>query len=440
MQRLNLANHTFRVGVFQYPPYIRLNEHGQVVAGIEGHLLKILENYFNFTSILIRFENYGHKNHNGTWTGMIGEIFANRMDISFSSTAMIYERYVDIDFLYPHWFDRYTYATLPPDELSVNNFDIFIRPFGMKVWFCIGLTFLLFTIFERIKYLMAITANLNRFSNIKSSANHHLVHIGIHLLFNQSYPNINRMNLAKKLIFIIWALCTVVLTNYYCSYLFSMISVPPNMAIDTMDKLVDACQSHQINIFGPDHTFISDSFGKSDDPLMKTMWKCLQLVDKIENYLPIPMAMKNRKNNHKQLAMISSVSRLIYAQIVLGTRSLYLPPLDKDASYFYQLMIALPISQTLRPYRHEFRMIIEYLRGSGLYRYWWEQEIQYAQLLNRNEKIHYDKTVFDGDFSILQINHLENVFLIYIAGISIGLCSIIIEIFIQKRQQSNSVQ
>lgn len=90
---------------------------------------------------------------------------------------------------------------------------------------------------------------------------------------------------------------------------------------------------------------------------MKTMWKCLQLVDKIENYLPIPMAMKNRKNNHKQLAMISSVSRLIYAQIVLGTRSLYLPPLDKDASYFYQLMIALPISQTLRPYRYEFRMM-----------------------------------------------------------------------------------
>lgn len=75
-----------------------------------------------------------------------------------------------------------------------------------------------------------------------------------------------------------------------------------------------------------------------------------------------------------------------------------------------------------------------------MYRYWWEQEIQYAQLLNRNEKIHYDKTVFDGDFSILQINHLENVFLIYIAGISIGLFSVIIEIFIHKRQQSNSVQ
>ena len=86
---------------------------------------------------------------------------------------------------------------------------------------------------------------------------------GSQQLFNQSYPNINRMNLAKKLIFIIWALCTVVLTNYYCSYLFSMISVPPNMAIDTMDKLVDACQSHQIDIFGPDHTFISDSFGVS---------------------------------------------------------------------------------------------------------------------------------------------------------------------------------
>lgn len=67
----------------QYPPYIRLNEHGQVVAGIEGHLLKILENYFNFTSILIRFENYGHKNHNGTWTGMIGEIFANVNSIHF---------------------------------------------------------------------------------------------------------------------------------------------------------------------------------------------------------------------------------------------------------------------------------------------------------------------------------------------------------------------
>lgn len=60
-----------------------MNEHGQVVAGIEGHLLKILENYFNFTSILIRFENYGHKNHNGTWTGMIGEIFANVNSIHF---------------------------------------------------------------------------------------------------------------------------------------------------------------------------------------------------------------------------------------------------------------------------------------------------------------------------------------------------------------------
>ena len=75
-----------------------MNEHGQVVAGIEGHLLKILENYFNFTSILIRFENYGHKNHNGTWTGMIGEIFANVNSIHFFFLLLENEKKINFIF------------------------------------------------------------------------------------------------------------------------------------------------------------------------------------------------------------------------------------------------------------------------------------------------------------------------------------------------------
>ncbi|OTF75275.1 hypothetical protein BLA29_011205 [Euroglyphus maynei] len=85
-------------------------------------------------------------------------------------------------------------------------------------------------------------------------------------------------------------------------------------------------------------------------------------MDRLENFLPIPMAMSNRDNYpNKQLAMLSSVSRLIYAQISLGKRTIYLPPLNRDASYFYQLMVALPISQTIRPYRYEFRMMYVFL-------------------------------------------------------------------------------
>ncbi|XP_075586613.1 glutamate receptor-like isoform X2 [Dermatophagoides farinae] len=432
--------------LLHFPPYIRLNHIGQVVGGVEGKMLETFQSYFNFSTIMINIQDdYGKENIDGTWSGMIGEINANRMDICFAGSAMIYRRFLNISYLYPHLVDKYSFVTLSPRKVPSNHFDMFIRPFEMNVWLSLFLVFISLFIADKIFQLYSPVKYGNSNNNEYYSENN-IIWICFRLLFRQqiSWPiNWIQWLVAGKLIIIIWTSCAAILTTYYSSYLYSVISVPPNEAIDTIEKLSDACQSNQIEVLAMNNSFIMDSLNSSTDPLLLSIHECIKFVDHKESLLPYQMLWEcstmdcqhnsyRRRRGLKQYAYLNSISRLYFAQLKVGTELIYMPPSNGDA-YFYDVFIALPISETLQPYSQSFNLVIEYLRASGLLYYWRAKEITWAKLEHRKQQVQIIRNIFDGDFSVLTVYHLENVFYVYLAGMIVASIILTNELFRNHR-------
>jgi hypothetical protein len=55
-------------------------------------------------------ELWGQKLHNGSWTGIFGEVFYNRADIAFGSTMLTIEKFRDLDFTVPYGAAKYVWV------------------------------------------------------------------------------------------------------------------------------------------------------------------------------------------------------------------------------------------------------------------------------------------------------------------------------------------
>lgn len=162
---------------------------------------------------------------------------------------MTYERYNHFKFLYPYTVDRLTFATIFPENQI--NFDLLIRPFSKEIWLCLWLSLSLFLIFQEFK--IYFNNSLLMKNTGKKSLNHHhhranIFYIAIRLLLKQQYQQLRWMKKLEKFCLIIWCMAIIVLHILYGTFLFSTLTIPTKMVIDTVDKLAEECGQNKIII------------------------------------------------------------------------------------------------------------------------------------------------------------------------------------------------
>ncbi|OTF76281.1 hypothetical protein BLA29_005764, partial [Euroglyphus maynei] len=263
MQRFSLTNKTFIAGINQYPPFIRIDADGTtILGGIEVEILYTLRDYFNFSTTFINtHDDYGQLQPNGTWTGMFGNLSTNRMDLSISGMVITEKRFGEnVTFLYPHWQEQYTFATLPPRLVKSHDINIFLRPFHMNVWLTLIIMFILL-------YLINIFVQCLLINKNEQSNNHRYQlpwSFGIRLLLNQTFrwKYMDQIAISMKFLLMTWSLAILILNNHYVSFLFSSLSLPPTMpTIDSIQKLNAECNRRNIEILVDDGSFIVDFLG-----------------------------------------------------------------------------------------------------------------------------------------------------------------------------------
>lgn len=157
-----------------------------------------------------------------------------------------------VNYLHPHWDDRFSFATTPIK--SEHYIEQFLHPFSFNVWLALLLSFIMFYLFDRLMS-MTITRR-NRYH----CHHKHCVWIALRLLFRQPYQwKIGKKKVAtfqsQRIIIGIWLLITVVLTSIYSGCIQSELTVPESNAIDSIDKLVDACESKRITLISTEKDF-----------------------------------------------------------------------------------------------------------------------------------------------------------------------------------------
>jgi len=125
----------FRVGTVARTPWTMRAKDGKV----HGYCVQLLEEMarrmdFNYTLLLA--DDFGHKQANGSWTGVVGDLVTGEVDIVVAAMTMTSEREEVIDFVAPY-FDQSGISIIirkPVREQSLFKFMQVLKP---QVWLAI---------------------------------------------------------------------------------------------------------------------------------------------------------------------------------------------------------------------------------------------------------------------------------------------------------------
>ncbi|XP_040566786.2 glutamate receptor ionotropic, delta-2-like [Lepeophtheirus salmonis] len=136
-----------KIAAEHWSPFFEITEdsNGNVsYSGIMWTALNFFATAMNFEYEILRPPDgqWGVRNENGEWNGMLGMVKRNEVDFALGPFAVIYEREQACDFTVPIDIDYW--AVIVPIQPH-QNYWIILRPFGLLLWLSLGLTTLLYT-------------------------------------------------------------------------------------------------------------------------------------------------------------------------------------------------------------------------------------------------------------------------------------------------------
>ncbi|ROT74111.1 hypothetical protein C7M84_007402 [Penaeus vannamei] len=131
-----LNGRTITIVLKHRPPYVLLGLEGRKVMNATGILIELLHSLvatynFSYTLKLPDDGQWGSIKDDGSWTGMVGEVFRNQQDMALGPTSITEEREKAIDFTQP--FDFEPWDIMIP--ASIENVDLWLtHAFSGLVW------------------------------------------------------------------------------------------------------------------------------------------------------------------------------------------------------------------------------------------------------------------------------------------------------------------
>ncbi|OTF72641.1 hypothetical protein BLA29_000855 [Euroglyphus maynei] len=406
--RLNLQNKTLTVAINSNAPYtfLRLDDEKNEwfpVGGSEIHLLETLSVYFNFTYEMVNCRrNYGRKNPNGTWSGLIGLLMEQQADFGIGGVSMNYDRSKAVSFLYPHQMDQVTFTTSAPSMTEYYS-HFLIEPFQSSVWHSFILCISICIILDRI------IKNYDRKTD--------LLWASLVLLLRQ--PRNIRTNVSNRA-FLVWIICwnigMFILTTAYAGCFYSLIAVPeiPH-EIDSVLELYHEVQSNEMIVTTVANSLYSDIVKNFPLDIGKNSREVIDAKDGFRSIL------KNKQTPH--FAFIAERKKLLYHRLISGEKFFYIPPEGFDSSLFLDIL-SVPVKPNF-PYIKEFDSTTKRLTTIGLFDYWNDREYQMLKKSNV-EIIVVDK--FSRQTIAFELIHLKSLYIVYIIGLSAATSALLFEI------------
>jgi hypothetical protein len=124
-------------------------------------LLSTLSQYFNFTWSSIYANNvWGNKLPNGSWNGMIGDVYNGKADMALGDLSLTYARKSAVDFSIPYLYTPVTFLTR--NDLRLSKIAI-LKPFNLDVWFAMIVTLIFSSLLMHI--CLSLTSNNSKLSH-----------------------------------------------------------------------------------------------------------------------------------------------------------------------------------------------------------------------------------------------------------------------------------
>uniref|UniRef100_A0A6P6YHK4 Uncharacterized protein LOC113798633 n=1 Tax=Dermatophagoides pteronyssinus TaxID=6956 RepID=A0A6P6YHK4_DERPT len=436
---LNLKQKSFTIGFMEDQPFIATNDRNER-KGIEVEMMETFAKKFNFT---INYQNF----RQSSWSNLYDNLTNGDIDFGMGGTVITAERFEKVSYLYPHIFDKFTFAT-SPSIANLNHFDlnILIRPMDSSVWLLLALTLIIILFVGRLFQTVQPSIQLN---NHHQNIRHDLFDICIHHLFRQSVPLLRLANRQTKICSMFWTFTAViVLANNYTGSLCSMLALPSHYTMDTVKELAQQLRNNpNLHTLGIANSRPYKSLILSNVEEIKLIGQRMEYISTYDSAIRMIIEQSRRQktfsSNGSSYVFMASRLRLIFEMISFG-KNLVFVPLHTEAANLYPLYVAVAATKSFA-HRKQFDRIIFYLHSSGILNHWIRMEA-FRTIASRNSTINHQRDNNDIDqqqqqedkskmsifnsyvaMNNLEFDDLKSIFILYIISISITWIIFLIE-------------
>ncbi|GFU53009.1 glutamate receptor ionotropic, kainate 3 [Trichonephila clavipes] len=229
-----------RVAALNIPSVFKVNAVGDkiVADGADGKLLNCLAEKLNFEYevVLTPDGQWGSRDKNGTWDGIVGLIQSGRADFGMPALGITEERNEDLDFSFPYTLLEKLFVTKEAGEMP--KITAFTYPFTRNAWILyVLMTLAAAVLFQRIVFKNATL--LGSFISVLGS------------IVSQAMENI-RETPWRRILLALWLSIATIMPFLYNTNFLSFLTMPEKMPIPrTFEELSKAVLSGKFKCLTP---------------------------------------------------------------------------------------------------------------------------------------------------------------------------------------------
>ncbi|XP_077520186.1 putative glutamate receptor [Amblyomma americanum] len=252
----------------EWPPYqMGVRRNGELhLEGPGGNALEAVATNMNFTYTLTEAINYGVRQPNGSWTGMIGFITRGEADAAISLMTINHERHGVVR--YGPCLDAIAFTILsssPPPRFDA--FD-YIRAFDIEVWLLIVVFLVIISCLLAVGEWMPSSAHCRKTGQLFRKAYAFGWDL-LGLLLSESCPR-RYGRVSQQVLLAVWLMTVVVLANSFASLLKSQQAVA-NFEPD-VDSIEDVAERPYLTPVIPTGTYYEIFAEHTNSEAVKNVW------------------------------------------------------------------------------------------------------------------------------------------------------------------------
>lgn len=365
-----------------------------ITGGFESQLLQMLLQGLNmpYEVLLPKDPEWGHKTSNGNWTGLMGMIARDEIDMAVGYFFLSEDRLEISDYSYPYSSIEMTFATRLPE--IIHSSLTFIHPFTIILWISLFLAVLIVSIVLRCLLTKSPTLSTVVF-NIFGS-----------LL--ESQINIKLPLRSDKILLMTWLFAAFFISHSYSSVLLSFLTVPlREKSIKTFQSLSSAVQNNEMKGFLLEGSVLHKTMAKHADNSIRELAEAIN-----ENSWFLKVEPKTIKKS-----IFGDRNALI------GTRVHVQLFLDENVfisnDILYTLSAIIVLNKKFK-YKERINKIIHRIIASGIY----NKNVENFLFYKRNK---FPSDSYDPEKKI-SLEVLKGAFIVLFIGYMLAACTCIIEV------------
>ena len=316
-RRANMEGMTIRVATVSYPLFHELHYDtaGASIIGGSGVLLQplnILANKLNFTLKLMPSNDgqFGGKNDNGTWNGMIKMLLEGQADIAVA-LGQTEDRAVVTTFSTPLAEEKSTLMSLRTRAAEVDPW-IYLDIFPHSAWYLSGAT----VVSIAVCFVIMNCSGINYMHDTLDSEEFTLLNgLGLSLtFFRQIYYEVRVRCISTRILFVLSSLSTYLLYVHYTAYLTAVSTSVQETSIKSFEDVLKG--GYTVIVW--ENTLYQDTlkFAESGTPMHEVYYK--KMIDNPSAFAQSnEEAMKAMHSQKKALFYGSEWTTILYDDLTL---------------------------------------------------------------------------------------------------------------------------